>query len=157
MVGLAGPVAAAGSTPREAVEAGYAREARAYSLKFVNGILSTRTPGFKAYAYAGLPMDLRSERAQLTELLKGALSAQEHTDIKAFHLTAPTHAVCSVHQTLEIVRLDRARWRPLAFEVQLESTDEWVRSGGEWRELSCHITRERVSQHQAAASVTDTP
>ncbi|MBT9588005.1 hypothetical protein IV102_32010 [bacterium] len=117
--------ATAGADPRSDIAAAYGRSSRAMALKYVDGILSIRAPGYQLFDTDGVMRDNSVERSRLAFFLGSGLRVEEDTQILTFQQEGTVARAKVRYQTR---LLQKERWLHLETVCQ----DEWALLGGRW-------------------------
>lgn len=138
-------VSRASATPRDEVEAAYARSALAMQLKYLDGVASIRAPGYRLVSSEGLNLDLEVERSRLDLLLGPVLRVTESVLILQFTPLSPERAQSRVRYVTVLVSMDPVAKKEVRRTVVTECQDEWRMLGSRWLLFFTRVVKQEVS------------
>jgi len=132
---------ASAADPRSQIQQAYARSSKAMGLKFVDGVLSIRSPQFRLIDPDGKLRDSQIERSRLEQLLMPAIRVEESSQIIQFRQQGPK-AHCRVHYLTVLQRLDPTSNRPVTLKVETDCEDDWAQAGSDWLLETSRVIRQ---------------
>ena len=138
-------VASAGADSRKPIQQAYERSSKAMTLKFIDGVLSIRSPHFRLIDPDGVERDQRYERGLLEQLLVPSLRVQEESKITGFSQQG-RKAHCLVHYRTCLVRLDPTTRQEMTLRIETDCDDDWVQIGPDWFLETSRVTHQETQR-----------
>ncbi|MHB2016717.1 MAG: hypothetical protein ACYCW6_07195 [Candidatus Xenobia bacterium] len=133
---------------QQAIRAAYDRCQEAAELRFVEGMLSDRTPDFQAQDPRGKPLNLRFERRRLRSMLNRALTVHDSTHIDNFSCSDGKHAMCHIRDDFELL-MPAPDNSFLHYTIHSVCEDNWLLTSEGWRLRKTRIVQQTVEKKPA--------
>lgn len=136
--------APATADPLREIKQAYHRVARAWELKYLDGIQAVRSSNFIMTSPDRVPIAAQVEERRVESLLGRCTQIRDKIQIRAFHKTGPWRATCLVSYNLRLEMGDSASGKLRIGTLDISSQDDWVYVGGCWK-----MCRSRVLKQDA--------
>lgn len=129
--------------PPAGVVTAYQKACEATRLKYFPGLVSFRSPDFKAFAMDGRELNTLDEARKLNALLTRALSASEEAHVLSAERRTEGEVVCRVRDLVELTYYgEKNTLRTVT--ITTESRDSWKHTPLGWRQTRSHIISQRL-------------
>lgn len=122
----------------------YTRSSRAARLKYLDGLLAHRAPGFQLFGPSGLSQDLTLEKERFQFLFGRATRVRLHTSVLQVE-EKPSETLAVVHQTFTVEQVDDRSRRAYTVVLETDAVDSWRRSRGAWRLHTTYVKKQTSS------------
>jgi hypothetical protein len=126
--------------PRREIESAYQRLSRAWNLKYVDGIMSVRTPQFRLIDTEGSLISEDVERQRLESLFGSSLSVSDQVKILDFRPEGSGTVVCRVSYLARSRRMTKDPKQLVLWTFEQNSQDSWKYLDGKWKMYQCRVT-----------------